>query len=58
MPRRNRVTPTGEIVATPERGTVMGNRGVLHDVGGGIRRAWHLKRWIVCVLTFRGGGGG
>jgi hypothetical protein len=32
----------------------MGNRGVLHDAEGCIRRAWQLKRWIVCVLEFRG----
>jgi hypothetical protein len=54
MSRQNRVTPFGEIVATPERGTVMGNRGVLHDAEGRIVRAWALKRWIVCVLEFRG----
>ena len=54
MPRQNRVTPFGEIIATPERGTFMGNRGVLHDAEGRIRRAWQVKRWIVCVLEFRG----
>ena len=54
MGRQNRVTPFGEIVATPERGTFMGNRGVLHDGEGRILRAWQLKRWIVCVLEFRG----
>ena len=54
MPRQNRVTPFGEIVATTERGMFMGNRGVLHDAEGRIRRAWQLKRWIVCVLEFRG----
>ncbi|HTU22424.1 MAG TPA: hypothetical protein VMG10_30570 [Gemmataceae bacterium] len=54
MPRQNRVTPFGEIVAVPERGTFMGNRGVLHDGDGRILRAWQLKRWIVCVLEFRG----
>jgi hypothetical protein len=32
----------------------MGNRGVLHDAEGRIRRAWQLKRWIVCVMEFRG----
>jgi hypothetical protein len=32
----------------------MGNRGVLHDADGRIRRPWQLKRWIVCVLEFRG----
>ncbi len=54
VPRQNRVTPFGDIVATPERGTVMGNRGVLHDTEGRIRRAWQVKRWLVCVLEFRG----
>ena len=54
MARQNRVTPSGDIIATPDRGTFMGNRGVLHDAEGRIRRAWQLKRWIVCVLEFRG----
>src|SRR6202451_2054834 len=52
--RQNRVTPFGDLVATPERGTFMGNRGVLHDAEGRIKRVWQLKRWIVCVLEFRG----
>lgn len=54
MPRQNRVTPFGDIIATPERGTFLGNRGVIHDAEGRIRRAWQLKRWIVCVLAFKG----
>jgi hypothetical protein len=54
MARRNRVTPFGDLIATTDRGTFMGNRGVLHDAEGRIRRAWQLKRWIVCVLEFRG----
>src|SRR5579883_3295915 len=54
MPRRNRVTPSGEIIATPERGTMMGNRGILHDPEGCIRRPWQVKRWLLCVLEFRG----
>ena len=54
MSRQNRVTPFGEIVAVPERGTMMGNRGVLHDEAGTIRRPWQVKRWLVCVLEFRG----
>ena len=54
MPRQNRVTPFGEIIAIPERGMFMGNRGVLHDGNGHIQRAWQVKRWIVCVLEFRG----
>jgi hypothetical protein len=54
MPRRNRVTPFGEILAAPERGTMMGNRGILHDAEGRIRRPWQVKRWLLCVLEFRG----
>jgi hypothetical protein len=54
VPRQNRVTPFGEIIATPERGTFLGNRGVLHDAEGRIRRAWQVRRWLVCVLEFRG----
>jgi hypothetical protein len=48
------VTPFGSIIATPERGRLMGNRGVLHDGEGRIRRAWQVKRWIVCLLAFKG----
>jgi hypothetical protein len=48
------VTPLGEIIAAPERGTFMGNRGVLHDAEGHIKRPWQVKRWLVCVLEFRG----
>jgi hypothetical protein len=54
MPFRNRVTPLGELVATPERGLVYGNRGRLHDEHGVIRRQWQVKRWISCRLEFRG----
>jgi hypothetical protein len=54
MPRSNRVTPFGEVVADPERGTVMGNRGVLHDAWGRIRRPWQVKRWLICRLEFKG----
>jgi hypothetical protein len=54
MPRQNRVTPFGDLIATQERGTFMGSRGVLHDPEGRIKRAWQVKRWLVCVLEFRG----
>jgi len=54
MPHRNRVTPYGEIVAMPERGTLMGNRGVLHGDDGAHRRDWQLRRWIACRLEFKG----
>jgi hypothetical protein len=54
MPLQNRVTPFGELVALPGRGTMMGNRGILHDDHRRIVRAWQVKRWIACVLEFRG----
>ena len=54
MARQNRVTPFGELVATEARGTLMGNRGCLHDEQQRIRRAFAGRRWIACVLEFRG----
>jgi hypothetical protein len=54
MPFRNRVTPLGELIETPARGLVYGNRGCLHDGHGVIRRQWQVKRWISCRLEFRG----
>ena len=54
MPRQNRVTPFGDIVAVPARGTLMGNRGCLHDVEGRIQRPMRLKAWIYCLLEFKG----
>ena len=54
MPLQNRVTPFGEIVAVPERGTLMGNRGVLHEPDRRIVRDSHVRRWIACRLEFRG----
>jgi|ERR1043165_2475286 hypothetical protein len=54
MPKQNRVTPSGDLIATLERGTFMGNCGVLHDAEAHIKRAWQVKRWLICVLEFRG----
>ena len=54
MPLQNRVTPLGEIVVTSARGTLTGNRGVLHDASQRIVRPWQLVRWIACATEFRG----
>ena len=54
MPRQNRVTPFGDIIATPARGTLMGNRGCLHDSYQHIRRVYQTRRWIICQLEFKG----
>ena len=56
MPLQNRVTPEGEIIATPHRGLMMGNRGGafhLPDQTLGPRR-WATRQWIACVLEFKG----
>jgi hypothetical protein len=47
------VTPFGEIVAIDQRGLFMGNRGSLHR-GRDVVRPWQVRRWITCVLEFRG----
>ena len=54
MPLQNRVTPLGDLTATPERGLIYGNRGCLHDEHREIRRRYATKRWIACRLQFRG----
>lgn len=55
MPRQNRVTPLGEMIATPARGTLFGNRGCLHDSQGQIKRLYQVRRWIYCQLDLRQG---
>ncbi len=51
--RQNRVNPLSELIATPERGLVYGNRGCLHDDAGRIRRRYNGRRWIACQLRFK-----
>jgi hypothetical protein len=50
---QNRVTPLGELIDTPARGLVYGNRGCLHDDTGRIRRRYNGRRWISCQLRFK-----
>lgn len=54
MPRQNRVTPFSTLIATSDRGTFMGNRGCLHDANKQIQRQFQGKRWIICLLDFKG----
>jgi hypothetical protein len=55
-PLQNRVTPLGDIVATPQRGLFIGNRGIIHDPATRtlLNRRWTTKAWITCVCEFRG----
>src|SRR6476469_7649921 len=56
MPLQNRVNPFGDLFATPARGALFGNRGGKFHRDGqtlGLRR-WASRRWICCVLSFKG----
>ena len=55
MPLQNRVHPSGELIAVPERGTMLGNRGgKFHrdDKTLGKRR-WASRHWICCELQYK-----
>jgi hypothetical protein len=47
------VNPWGEIVAIDQRGLFMGNRGCVHR-DRQIVRPWQVRRWITCVLEYKG----
>ena len=55
MPLQNRVTPMGDIVATPDRGSFTGNRGIIHDADTRTlrQRRWASRAWLICVLRWR-----
>jgi hypothetical protein len=55
MPLQNRVDPYGAIFRSPARGTMMGNRGgAIHNESREIVRRYVSRRWIACVLEFKG----
>jgi hypothetical protein len=56
MPLQNRVTPLGDIVAIAQRGTFVGNRGIIHDPATRtlLGRRWTTKAWLVCQLHYKG----
>ena len=55
MPLQNRVDPFGELVATPARGTLMGNRGgKFHRDDRTLgKRRWSSRHWICCDLHYK-----
>jgi hypothetical protein len=55
MPLQNRVTPFGNFIATPARGTLLGNRGGRFHADGRklTSRRWASKQWICCELEFK-----
>lgn len=56
MPLQNRVTPTGDIIATPHRGMFTGNRGIIHDPATKtlLKKRWSTPAWLTCTCEFRG----
>ena len=54
MTLQNRVTPFGEIVAVAARGTLMGNRGCLHDGERRIVKSSARVAWVTCRLEWEG----
>lgn len=56
MPLQNRVTPTGDIIATPHRGLFTGNRGIIHDPATKtlLKKRWSTPAWLTCTCEFRG----
>jgi len=55
MPLQNRVTPWGELIASPGRGTMLGNRGgkFHRDDKTLSRRRWATHHWICCELHYK-----
>lgn len=54
MPLCNRSDPFGALHREAARGTLMGNRGILHEADGTLRRRWTTKAWIACRLHVDG----
>ena len=56
MSLQNRVEPYGELLATPARGTMFGNRGGKFHRDDKTLAAgrWVSRQWICCVLNFKG----
>ena len=55
MSLQNRVDPRGAIIRSHARGTLMGNRGgALHNEQREILRPFKSRRWITCLLAFKG----
>jgi hypothetical protein len=54
MPLQNRVDPWGRLNAVAARGTLMGNRGMLHDAQRRIVATSKRIGWVTCLLEFGG----
>lgn len=53
MTLTNRVDPAGNICHSPARGTMMGNRGCLHDEEKRIVAHSRRDAWVICELEYQ-----
>lgn len=51
-PHQNRVDPWGRLHAVRAQGTIMGNRGILHNEHQEVVRPYANKSWVTCLLSF------
>jgi hypothetical protein len=55
VPLQNRVDPWGRLHAVSARGTLLGNRGILHNARKEIIATSARKGWVTCRLEFEVG---
>jgi hypothetical protein len=53
MPLQNRVDPWGKLHAVAARGTLTGNRGIIHNQAKEVVAQWRSKAWITCRLEWK-----
>jgi len=53
MPLQNRVDPWGNIRAVSARGSLLGNRGILHNNSNQIVKPYQHQGWVTCKLKFK-----
>lgn len=54
LPLQNRVDAWGQLQSVSNRGTLMGNRGILHNEARQVVRPWTHKAWVVCSTSYPG----
>ncbi len=54
MPLQNRINPEGDICVSPACGTLMGNRGCLHNERKQVIAKSKRDAWVTCLLEFQG----
>ncbi|TRD13990.1 hypothetical protein [Palleronia caenipelagi] len=53
MAYQNRVDPFSQLHAVSARGTLMGNRGILHDAAQEVIHTHRHPNWVACALSYK-----